>query len=422
MSAEIICVGTELLLGNILNSNAQYLANELALLGIAHYYQTVVGDNPTRIKQVVETAIARSSPANQTSILIFTGGLGPTPDDLTHETLAEFFGVPLVEHPEIVADITRKYAERGREMTPSNRKQAMLPQGAEVLPNIAGTAPGIIWEARSNLIIFTFPGVPSEMHRMWKETAVPYLQSRGFGKEIIYSRTLKFWGIAESALAEKAAAFLELSNPTVAPYASLGEVKLRISAKASFETQAQQLIQPVEEELKIIAGINYFGADNDTLASVVGKLLVASGETLSVAESCTGGGLGQMLTSVSGSSVYFMGGVISYANAVKTALLNVNSQDLETQGAVSATVAEQMAKGVRSHLATSWGISITGIAGPDGGSEDKPVGLVYVGLAHQSGAVQNFEYRFGNTKDRALIRHLSICTALDCLRRQLLKK
>lgn len=422
MGAEIICVGTELLLGDILNSNAQYLAKELATLGIAHYYQTVVGDNPSRIKQVVETAIARSSPANQTSILIFTGGLGPTPDDLTHETLAEYFGVPLVEHAEIVADIARKYAERRRIMTPSNRKQAMLPQGAEVLPNIAGTAPGIIWTPRYNLIIFTFPGVPSEMHRMWQETAVPYLRSRGFGKEIIYSRTLKFWGIAESALAEKAAAFLELSNPTVAPYASLGEVKLRISAQASSQTQAQQLIQPVEEALKKIAGINYFGADNDTLASVVGKLLVASGETLSVAESCTGGGLGQMLTSVSGSSAYFMGGVISYANEVKTALLNVNSQDLETQGAVSATVAEQMAKGVRSHLATSWGISITGIAGPDGGSQDKPVGLVYIGLAHQSVAVQSFEYRFGDTKDRALIRHLSSCTALDCLRRQLLKK
>lgn len=249
MAAEIICIGTELLLGDILNSNAQYLAKELAMLGIAHYYQTVVGDNPTRIKQVVETAIERS-PAEQIQILLFTGGLGPTPDDLTHETLAEFFGVPLVEHPEIVADIARKYAERGREMTPSNRKQAMLPQGADVLPNLAGTAPGIIWTPRPNLIIFTFPGVPSEMHRMWQATAIPYLRSRGFGKEVIYSRTLKFWGIAESALAEKAAAFLELSNPTVAPYASLGEVKLRISAKASSDTEAHQLIQPVEVELK----------------------------------------------------------------------------------------------------------------------------------------------------------------------------
>lgn len=420
MSAEIICVGTELLLGNILNSNAQYLANELATLGIAHYYQTVVGDNPTRIKQVIETAIARS-PTDQTLILLFTGGLGPTPDDLTHETLADYFGVSLVEHPEIIADISRKYAERGRRMTPSNRKQAMLPQGADVLPNIAGTAPGIIWTPRPNLIIFTFPGVPSEMHRMWRETAVPYLQSRGFGQEVIYSRMLKFWGIAESALAEKVAPLLELANPTVAPYASLGEVRLRISTKASSPIAAEQLMQPVEEELKKIAGINYFGADDETLASVVGKLLVAKGETLSVAESCTGGGLGQMLTTVSGSSAYFQGGVISYANAVKTGLLNVNSQDLETQGAVSATVAEQMAKEVRSHLATTWGISITGVAGPDGGSEAKPVGLVYIGLAHQSSAVQSFEYRFGATKDRALIRHLSSCTALDCLRRQLLK-
>ncbi|PMB32785.1 competence/damage-inducible protein A, partial [Fischerella thermalis CCMEE 5319] len=177
MSAEIICVGTEMLLGNILNSNAQYLAIQLAKLGIPHYYQTVVGDNPQRLKHVIEIASQRSE------ILIFTGGLGPTPDDLTCETIADFFNTPLVERPEIIEDIARKYAQRGRQMTPSNRKQALIPKGAEILPNPTGTAPGIIWQPQPGLTIFTFPGVPSEMQRMWEETAVPYLRNLGWGKE-----------------------------------------------------------------------------------------------------------------------------------------------------------------------------------------------------------------------------------------------
>lgn len=414
MSAEIICVGTEMLLGNILNSNAQYLAIQLAKLGIPHYYQTVVGDNPQRLKHVIEIASQRSE------ILIFTGGLGPTPDDLTCETIADFFNTPLVERPEIIEDIARKYAQRGRQMTPSNRKQALIPKGAEILPNPTGTAPGIIWQPQPGLTIFTFPGVPSEMQRMWEETAVPYLRNLGWGKETIYSRMLKFWGIPESALAEKVAAYLNLTNPTVAPYASKGEVKLRISAKAATEAAAQELIAPVHKQLQDIAGLDYYGADDDTLASVVGELLRRDQQTLSVAESCTGGGLGQMLTEISGSSDYFWGGVISYDNSVKINLLGVNAEDLAKFGAVSATVAEQMALGVRSRLGTSWGLSITGIAGPTGGTETKPVGLVYIGLAKPNGEVESFEYRWGTERSRSLIRHLSACSALDQLRRKLL--
>ncbi len=416
MSAEIICVGTELLLGDILNSNAQYLAQELAKLGIPHYYQTVVGDNPVRLKQVIEIASQRAQ------ILIFTGGLGPTPDDLTCETIADFFGVSLVERPEIIEDIARKYALRDRVMTPSNRKQALIPQGAEILPNSTGTAPGIIWQPRTKLTIFTFPGVPSEMQRMWLETAVPYLKSQGWGKEIIYSRMLKFWGIAESALAEKVAYYLNLPNPTVAPYASKGEVKLRVSAQATSESQAKDLIAPIEKQLTEIAGLNYYGADDDTLASVVGQLLRTAGETLSVAESCTGGGLGQMLTEISGSSDYFWGGVISYDNSVKVGLLGVNPEDLAKFGAVSATVAEQMAVGVKTRLGTTWALSITGVAGPTGGTETKPVGLVYIGLAGPNGEVESAEYRFGAGRSRSLVRHLSSCNALDHLRRKLLSR
>ena len=401
-----------MLLGDILNSNAQFLAQELAKLGIPHFYQTVVGDNTVRLKQVIEIACQRAQ------ILIFTGGLGPTPDDLTCEAIADFFGAPLVERPEIIEDISQKYALRGRIMTPSNRKQALIPQGAEILPNFTGTAPGIIWQPQTGLTIFTFPGVPSEMHQMWEETAVPYLKNQGWGKEIIYSRMLKFWGIAESALAEKVAAYLNMPNPTVAPYASKGEVKLRVSAKAANEAAAQDLIAPVEKQLQDIAGLDYYGADDDTLASVVGQLLLAAGETLSVAESCTGGGLGQMLTEISGSSSYFWGGVISYDNSVKIGLLGVNPEDLAKFGAVSSIVAEQMAVGVRSRLGTTWGLSITGIAGPNGGTETKPVGLVYIGLAG-SNEVESFEYRFGTARGRSLIRHLSACNALDNLRRKL---
>ncbi|MFB2970579.1 competence/damage-inducible protein A [Aerosakkonema sp. BLCC-F183] len=414
MSAEIICVGTELLLGDIVNTNAQFLAQQLAQLGIPHYYQTVVGDNPGRLQQVLAIACDRSE------ILIFTGGLGPTPDDLTTETIADFFGVPLVERPEILADIADKYRRRGREMTPSNRKQALIPQGAEILPNQWGTAPGIIWQPRPNLTILTFPGVPFEMQRMWDATAVPYLKSQGWGQEIIYSRMLKFWGIAEAALAEKVAPFFNLSNPTVAPYASMGEVKLRVSAQAASAELAEETIAPVAQQLQEIAGLDYYGADDDSLASVVGKLLQAANQTLSVAESCTGGGLGSAITSVPGSSIYFQGGIISYDNQVKISLLGVNPDDLAQYGAVSETVAKQMAVGVRSLLSTTWGLSITGIAGPGGGTETKPVGLVYIGLAGPNALVKSFEHRFNPLQDRSLIRHFSTCSALDRLRRYLL--
>ncbi|MGV0028121.1 competence/damage-inducible protein A [Phormidesmis priestleyi] len=413
MSAEIISVGTELLLGNILNSNAQFLAQELAELGIPHYYQTVVGDNVDRLKQAISIASDRAQ------ILIFTGGLGPTPDDLTTETIASFFDTPLVERAEIVADIQQKFAERGREMTDNNRKQALIPQGAEILPNPVGSAPGMIWNVRPQLTILTFPGVPVEMREMWQQTAVPFLKTQGWGQEIIVSRLLKFWGISESSLSEKVADFFELDNPTVAPYANFGEVKLRISAKAASPKAAHQIIEPVEQQLLQIGGLDCYGSDDESLASVVGDLLKITQTTLSVAESCTGGGLGQMLTSVSGSSSYFWGGIISYDNSVKENLLGVAPKALSEFGAVSSQVAEQMAVGVRSRLNTTWGLSITGIAGPDGGSETKPVGLVYIGLAGPENEVTSFAYHFG-ARGREWVRQVSACTALDQLRRKLL--
>lgn len=411
MSAEIICVGTELLLGDILNTNCQYLGRELASLGIPHYYQTVVGDNLSRIHQAINIAIQRAS------ILIFTGGLGPTPDDLTTEAIASFWQTPLVENAEIIADIEQKFASIGRVMTSSNRKQALVPVGATTLPNPTGTAPGIIWQPQDGITILTFPGVPSEMYRMWQETTVPFLKNQGWGKEIIYSRMMRFWGVSESALAEKVDRCFASNNPTVAPYASMGEVRLRVSARATSSESAIALIEPMVAEIKTIAGKDYFGSDDETLASVVGKLLIDRGQTLSVAESCTGGGLGAMLTEVSGSSAYFLGGIIAYSNQVKLDLLQVNPEDLNELGAVSGKVAEQMAMGVKTSLNSDWGIGITGIAGPEGGTADKPVGLVYLGLACPDGSSASYEYHFGARRSRSLIRHLSACHALDRLRR-----
>lgn len=415
MSAEVICIGTELLLGDILNTNCRYLAQELARLGIPHYYQTVVGDNISRIHQVIDTAIGRSS------ILIFTGGLGPTPDDLTTETIASFFGTPLIEDPQIIKDISLKFASVGRKMTSSNRKQALLPQGAKTLPNPTGTAPGIIWHPKDGITIMTFPGVPSEMHRMWQETAVPFLKSQGWGRDIIYSEMMRFRGIGESSLAEKVAHLFDSDNPTVAPYAGKGEVRLRVAAKAPSQEEAESIIMPVAKEIKNIAGLDYFGSNEDTLANVVGKLLNNAQQTLSVAESCTAGGLGSMITEIPGSSNYFFGGIIAYANQVKIALLNVNSQDLEEYGAVSRVVAEQMALGVKKHLKTDWGIGMTGIAGPGGGdTETKPVGLVFIGLVTPDNKTISQECHFGQQRGRELIRYLSSCSALDLLRRKLI--
>lgn len=412
-SAEVICVGTELLLGEILNSNAQFLAQELAKLGVPHFFQTVVGDNSVRLKQAIAIACQRSN------ILLFTGGLGPTPDDLTTETIADFFEAPLIEDAAALANIEHRFAQNGLTPSPSNRKQAQLPQGAQILPNPTGTAPGMIWEPRPGLFCLTFPGVPRELYPMWSETAVPWFQRQGWGKNQIYSRNLRFFGISESALAEKVQSFLDLQSPTVAPYAGRGETRLRLSTKAASEPEADQILMPVVQQIKALCGLDCYGMDQDTLSSVVGRLLQASCQTVAVAESCTGGGLGQKLTDVPGSSQYFWGGVIAYDNRVKVQQLKVNPEDLEQYGAVSAPVAEQMAQGVCEQLGTTWGLSITGIAGPGGGSELKPVGLVYVGLAGPTGTIHR-EYRIAAARGRDWIREVSASNALDLLRRQLI--
>jgi nicotinamide-nucleotide amidase len=412
LNAEVICIGTELLLGEILNSNAQYLAQQLAILGIPHFYQTIVGDNPERIQKALAIAAGRAN------LIITTGGLGPTPDDLTTETIANFFDTPLVERSEIWERICQMYAQIGRQITENNRKQALLPQGAEILPNPVGSAPGMIWQPHANLTIMTFPGVPSELYPMWQQTAIPYLQAQGWVRETVHSKVLHYWGIPESELAERVNHLFDSKNPTVAPYANYGQARLRITARAKTQPEAEALIVPMEAEIRQLTGAYCYGVDEDTLASVVGKYLQKYKQTLAVAESCTGGGLGQMLTDVSGSSAYFLGGVISYSNEVKANLLHVDRADLAKHGAVSAIVAEQMAVGVRSQVGSDWGISITGIAGSDGGTESKPVGLVYIGIAAPDCTVVAIEHRFSPSRGRNWVRNVSACSALDHLRKR----
>lgn len=417
-SAEILCVGTELLLGNITNGNARWLAEQLAALGIPHHRQQVVGDNRERLIAAVREAAGRCR------LLITTGGLGPTPDDLTTEAIAAAFDAPLAERPEVWADIQAKLVARGRPVTPSLRRQALLPVGAELLSNATGSAPGMIWSPdpsglpfpmQAGFTVITFPGVPSEMRAMWTATAAPWLQCAGMAEGVFASRMLRFWGVAESSLAEQVADLLESANPTVAPYAGAGEVKLRLTARGASQAAAEALLAPLEAEIRARAGVACFGADDDSLASVVLELLRRRGQTLAVAESCTGGGLGAALAAVPGASDVFLGGVIAYADAVKQGLLGVPAALLAAHGAVSDPVAQAMAEGARRATAADWAIAVTGIAGPGGGSAAKPVGLVHIAVAGPDGCSSE-GLRFGSSRGRDWIQLLSAGEALNRLR------
>ena len=410
---EILCVGTELLLGNILNGNARWLAEELSALGLPHYRQTVIGDNRERLIAQIQEIAGRSR------VLITTGGLGPTPDDLTTEAIAAAFSTPLEERPEVWADITAKSRSRGREPSVETRRQALLPRGAAVLPNPTGTAPGMIWSPVEGFTLLTFPGVPSEMRAMWQQTAAPWLRQSGLSTGAYVSRMLRFWGIGESALAAQVGDLLDQSNPTVAPYAGRGEVKLRITAQAASEAEAQRLVMATEDDLRQRTGQLCFGVDDQSLASVVLAQLRRRGQTLAVAESCTGGGLGAELTAVPGSSDVLLGGVIAYSNAVKSKVLGVPEALLEQVGAVSDPVAEAMAEGVRRLTGSDWSLAITGIAGPGGGTESKPVGLVHLAVAGPDGC-ESHPIRLGSTRGRDWIRMVSAGEALNRLRLRLM--
>ncbi len=382
MKAEIIAVGSELLLGDVINSNAAWISKELAALGVDVHYHLTVGDNPARIQGIVAQACERSD------LLIFTGGLGPTDDDLTIATLADFFQTPLVVDPESEETIRNRFIARGMPMSPSNLKQALKPEGAETVKNPLGTAPGIAWQintpAGKPIRLLTFPGVPKELYALWPQGAEwirRWQAQAGETPAVLLARHLHFFGIGESKLGELLSDLMQSANPTVAPYVGQAEVKIRVAAKADSPAAAEALVEAMSQRVIERCPDYYFGGDEATLEAYVAHWLLKKNWQVAVAESCTGGLLSSRLTDVPGSSAYTHLNVVTYSNAEKTRLLDVPEETLAQHGAVSFPVAQAMAEGLLRYSGADVALSITGIAGPDGGSEEKPVGLAYVGIA-----------------------------------------
>ena len=411
-TAELIAVGTELLLGNIANTDAQMLSQGLSALGINVYYHTVVGDNPQRLRAAVELAKSRAD------ILITTGGLGPTCDDLTKNVLAECFGKKLVFHAPSARRI-EAYFERlhaGRPMTENNYQQAMLPEGCTVLDNDWGTAPGVAFEADGVRVIM-LPGPPRECRAMFTHRVIPYLKSLADG--VIVSRTLKLFGIGESSMEAQLREEMEaMTNPTLAPYAKEGECELRITAKAADEESARALIAPVEERLRARFGPLIYGADVPSLEAAVFQLLKEKGLTLGCAESITGGLMAKRLTDIPGSSQVFRGGVVSYTNEVKAGVLGVPQHLLDQFGAVSPEVARAMADGARRLLGCDISLSATGVAGPGKDEWDHEVGTAFVAISTAEGAHVR-ALNLGSRPVRARLRTQTAHHAFDLARRYL---
>ena len=411
MIAEIVTVGTEILLGNIVNTNSAYLAVECANLGLTVYYQSVVGDNEERMKAVIRTALDRSD------VVILTGGLGPTEDDLTKEVTAEVMGMPLVEDAhsrERIERYMKEYKKNNsqRRITSNNYKQALIPEGALVLDNHNGTAPGLILEKDGKIAIL-LPGPPVELKPMFTEEVYPYLRKKQ--PEIIYSQVVKICGIGESQVAEDIQDMIQAqTNPTIAPYAKIGEVHLRITAKASDEKEGKKLIKPVVRELKRRFGRNIFATEAEkTLEEAVVDMLRDQQLTLALAESCTGGEIAARIVNVPGASQVFTHGFVTYSNRAKRKCLGLKKATLKLEGAVSAKCAKEMAKGGCNAAEADICLSITGLAGPDGGTKETPVGTVFMGCCY-NGKVVTREFHF--TGNRTKIRQQATAHALAFLR------
>ncbi len=410
-SAEILTIGTEILLGDLVDTNSAYLGGRLAALGVSVYRHTTVGDNAERITVALREAASRAD------LVITTGGLGPTSDDLTNQCLGEAAGREMVEYPEARRHVDEMFRRFGREPTPSNFKQAIFPEGSKLISNPVGTAMGAMLELDGALVA-TFPGVPGEMRRMFEETLEPLIKERSEGA--IVSRTLWFTGIGESALAEQVQDLLDASDPTVAPLAGQGKVRLRVTSRANTPEEAEEKIAPVASEILARLGDYYFGEDDETLESALGKLLTERGATLALAESCTGGLLAKRLTDGAGASAYFVEGLVTYSNESKEHLLGVPNDLLVKYGAVSEPIAGAMAEGVRKVAGTDYGLSVTGVAGPAGGSEEKPVGLVFVGVSDEEGTeVERLDLSAWR-RSREAIRERSANRAFDILRHRIL--
>lgn len=407
MVVEFIFVGTELLLGNIVNTNAAYLSEKCAGLGLSCYYQTVVGDNESRLTGILQTAMDRSD------IVILSGGLGPTEDDLTKEVAAKVCGKALYMHEPSRKALESYFAERGIELTDNNWKQAMMPEGAIVLENRNGTAPGAIIETdRAKVILL--PGPPGELYAMFEESAVPYLT--GLTKEVIFSQTVKLCGVGESKAETVVKDLIDAqTNPTLATYAKIGEVHIRVTAKADNEKNAGKLVAPVVKELKHRFGKAVYTTEEDTtLEKAVVELLASGGLTVTCAESCTGGLLSGRLINVSGASDVYKAGFVTYSDKAKHRLLGVKKSTLKKHGAVSSRTAREMAQGAAREAGADAAVSVTGIAGPGGGTQEKPVGLVYIGCSVR-GKVTVKKYQFSGSRSK--IRESAVAAALTLLRK-----
>ncbi|KPU44734.1 putative competence-damage inducible protein [Oxobacter pfennigii] len=408
MKAEILAVGTELLLGDIVNTNAQYIARRLADLGISVYHHSVVGDNPERLKDAYELAFKRAD------LVITTGGLGPTKDDLTKEIAAEYFNKELVVDEESMKKIEEYSKRNNRPVLESNKKQAYMPKGCIILKNDHGSAPGCIIEDKGKILIM-MPGPPREMKPMFENYAVPYLEK--FSDGVLVSRVLRVLGLGESEMEDRVKDIIDSQdNPTVAPYVKDGEATLRITSKANIKEEAVKLLVPMESNIRERLGDYIYGVDDTTIEEVVAKLLIDKNLTIATAESCTGGLIASKLINYPGISSVFMEGVVSYSNDAKVKRLGVKKETLDKYGAVSKETAEEMAVGIAKTAGTDIGISVTGIAGPDGGTAEKPVGLVYVGL-YIKGSVKTKKLNFWG--DRQNIRNRTAISALDWLRREI---
>ena len=383
-TAEILCVGTELLLGDIVNTNAAFLSKRLASLGIAVYHQTVVGDHPNRLRVALEDAFAgHGRPA--ADLVILSGGLGPTYDDLTKETVAAYFGRKMYLHEESLEAIRAFFTRTGRVMTPNNEKQAMMPEGCVVFPNHYGTAPALaVGDATRTAIML--PGPPAELIPLFNELAVPFLRNHTEG--VLISRNVHIMGLGESTVESILHDLMVSSeNPTVAPYCKSGEVRLRVTARAKDEAEAAAMCDGTVELIRENPAIKpyVYGIDCDNVETALVRLLTERGLTLATAESCTGGMIGQRVTAVSGASAVYLGGFVTYRNEVKISQLGVDPATIAAHTEVSAETAAEMAAGARARLGADIGIATTGYAGPTGGTEENPVGTVFVAVATEAG-------------------------------------
>lgn len=384
-TAEILCVGTELLLGDIVNTNAAFLAGRLASMGIAVYHQTVVGDHPERLRVALADAFeGHGRPA--ADLVILSGGLGPTYDDLTKETVAAFFGRALSMHEPSLTRIADFFARTGRIMTDNNKKQAMMPEGCVVFPNDYGTAPALAVGDGTRTAVM-LPGPPAELVPIFNEQVVPFL--RRYTEGVLISRNIHIMGLGESAVESMLKDLMVSSeNPTVAPYCKSGEVRLRVTARAESEAAASALCDGVVDVIREHPGIKpyIYGVDCGNTETALVRLFTERGLTVATAESCTGGLIGARITAVSGASQVFLGGCITYTNEMKIRLLGVDPATIDAHTEVSAETAAEMAAGVRERLGSDVGLSATGYAGPTGGTDENPVGTVYVGVATKDGA------------------------------------